>query len=138
MSQLAAIRDALKNTIKDNVPVLRVYDTVPEVANLPAVVVEPVSCDYAISMSSDTTWHFELIVMVPRVDSVRGQDELDTYVAAYGPTSIRKVIFDHCELGLADSDAIVTGMTGYGGSHKASGIDHLGAVLKVSVTTGTA
>ncbi|MFE6846566.1 hypothetical protein [Streptomyces sp. NPDC057686] len=117
---------------------LRVYDTVPEVANLPAVVVEPCTSDFSVSMSLDTTWVFDLIVMVSRAESGRSQDKLDGYIDGYGTKSIRKVIFNNPTLGLADTDAYVMGMRGYGGSHESNGLQHIGAILRVSVTTGTA
>lgn len=138
MAQLSAIRDALKATVATAVPSLRIYDTVPEVANLPALVIEPVTADYTFSMSLDACWYFDLIVMVPRVDSVRSQDQLDTYVAAYGSNSIRKAVWDADSLGLSDTTATVTGMRGYGGSHDSNGLKHIGAILRVSVHTGTA
>ncbi|KPI09931.1 hypothetical protein OV450_3422 [Actinobacteria bacterium OV450] len=138
MSSIAAIRSGLASVISAAIPELRGYDTVPEVANLPAFVIEPVSADYLLSMSLDTTWFLDVFVLVARSDSGRGQTKLDAYVNGYGTKSIRQAVFNNPSLGLSDTDATITGMRGYGGSHESNGLQHIGAILRVSVTTGTA
>lgn len=138
MSSFSQIRTALRDTIVAAIPELHGYDRIPEDAHLPAVIVEPDTGDFHVSMSMDTTWMFSVVVLVSRVDSERGQDALDQYIDGYGPKSIRQVLFNNASLGLPDTDACACVMNNYGGSHKAGGIDHIGAAIKVSVTTGTA
>jgi myosin-crossreactive antigen len=78
--------------------------------------------------------------MVSRVVPRVGQDSLDAFVTGAGPQSIRQAIFLHRDLGLTDgTEAYVKGMSRYGGSFPAASIDHIGAALRLVVTTpGTA
>lgn len=140
MSSLKSIRDALKTTIETNITSLRVYDTVPEAVELPAVVVQPISSDFDQAMGRGTDrWDFDLIVLVSWGDSDLAQDQLDAYVSGAGTDSIRQVIFQNKTLGLADVDAHVSGLNDYGVQFQAASIDHLGATLQLIVyTKGTA
>lgn len=141
MAALGAIRDAIKATVEANVTGLRVYDTVPESPALPALLILPVETDFfkAFGRGSDTH-QIDLFLMLSRTVPRTGQDSLDAYVGGSGSQSIRAVVFANQTLGLTDgTQAIVSGMSRYGGSFPAAGIDHIGAALRLVVTTpGTA
>lgn len=140
MASLTAIRTGLKTTVTAAVPSLFGYDVVPEVTNLPAIVVMPTAVDFEVAMGRGwDTYEFDLIVLVSRRDDALAQKELDTFVTGAGSTSIRQAIFNARTLGLADTDAHVSGMDRYSATFDVGDIDNIGAVLKVSVrTTGTA
>lgn len=140
MAGLEEIRDAIKATVDGNVSGLRAYDTVPDIVNLPALLVLPVESDFAVTAARGFDRHtFDLFVMVSRTVPRVGQDSLDAFVTGAGPQSVRAVIFANRTLGLAGTDASITGMSRYGGTFAAANIDHIGAALRLVVTTpGTA
>lgn len=140
MASLAQIRTALKTTITAAVPALFGYDTVPQVANLPAFVVVPRTTDFNVAMGRGTdTYEFDVIVLVSRGDDGLAQTALDAYINGFGSSSIRQAIWGARTLGLSNVDATVTGMSTYGGEWDIGELPHMGAALKVRVhTTGTA
>lgn len=139
MASLKQIRDAIKTTVESAVPAMHGYDTVPESPNLPAFVVQPIDSDFHITMARGTdTWNFDLVVLVSWGDSDLAQDELDGYISGAGAASIRQAVFNARTLGLAGTDATVSGVTEYG-VKTAAAVEHLGAVLRLTVhTSGTA
>lgn len=137
MASLGAIRDAIKTTL-ESIEGLRVYDTVPDQVNLPAVLVLPVEANFdkAFNRGHDA-YQIDLFVMTSRTVARTSQDALDAFVTGSGTKSIRAAIFAAQGLGLNDgTQAHVTGMSRYGGSFPAAGIDHIGAALRLNVTTG--
>lgn len=141
MASLQAVRDAIKATLDANITGLRVFDTVPDIVNLPALLVLPVEADYEVAFGRGSdTWQIDLFVMTSRTVPRSGQDGLDGFIAGSGATSIRQAIFQHRDLGLTDgTEARVTGVSRYGGTFPAAGIDHIGAALRLVVSTpGTA
>lgn len=136
MAGLGAIRDAIKTTIEANISGLRVYDTVPGVAHLPALVIEPESSDFNVAMGRGLDEHvINLYVLCTRAVARVGQDQLDAFVTGAGDSSVRQVVFNNKTLGLADTQAVVTGMSGYGGTFESAGLPHVGAVLTLRVHT---
>jgi hypothetical protein len=140
MSSLQAIRDAIKATVEAGNPALFGYDTVPEVANLPAVVAMPDSADFAVAMGRGAdTWELDLAVLVPFTDADVSQDALDELVTGAGPKSIRQIIWQNRTLGLADVNAYISGMSDYGAAFEMAQIEHIGAKLRIVVhTSGSA
>lgn len=141
MATLAAIRDAIKTTLVSALGAgVEVYDNMPSSPVLPSVSVVPVSADFVVAMGRGAdTWEFDLIVLVPSADGIVGQELLDPYVSGAGSSSIRQAIFNARTLGLSGTDAHVSAMTGYGGRWEAAGNPHVGASLRLEVTTiGTA
>lgn len=140
MSSVAQIRTAMKTTITTAISGLFGYDQVPEVVNLPAVVVVPRSSDFAAAMGRGLDVHeFDVIVLVSRRDDGLAQTDLDAYVTGAGSSSIRQAIWNARTLGLSDADAHVYGMESYGAEWDIGTLNHVGAVLKVRVsTTGNA
>ena len=140
MASLTAIRTALKTTVTASVPSLFGYDVVPEVTNLPAIVVMPRSADFEGAMGRGLhVYEFDLIVLVSRRDDALAQKELDTYLTGAGASSIYLAIWNANTLGLTDTKAQVSGMESYSAQWDVGDIPNIGAVLKVRVaTTGTA
>lgn len=137
MSTLTELREALKTTLDAGLlgTGVSVYDEVPETIKVPAVVIEPSTADFTVDFGGGATWEIDLVVLVSRSDSGRGQRELDKYIATMGATSIPKIIRDNCTLGLTDSDACCQSMTKYGANFTVGGITYVGAVINTSVTT---
>lgn len=141
MSSITVIRQALQSTIQTYMGTAQmVYDTVPGIAELPAIVIEPAKADFLGAMGRGTDeWYFNIMVFASRADEKNGQNNLDDFLSGAGPKSIRQCIFQTPNLGLADSTAVVTGMRGYGGTTKEAGMGVTGAILTVCVyTDGTA
>tara|TARA_R100001163_G_scaffold63315_1_gene55014 strand:- start:283 stop:705 length:423 start_codon:yes stop_codon:yes gene_type:complete len=136
MATMAQIRDGLKTTIS-NISGLRVYDTVPDQAiNFPVCLFIPTSIEFDLAMQRGTDrYEFELTVAVQRADSRTAQDKLDAFVTGSGSSSIRQIIYNNKTLGLADTDARVTGMNNYAADVSLNGIDGVGANLTIEVFT---
>lgn len=140
MATLAALRDAIKTTITANISGIQVYDTVPDVTVVPAVVIYPADADFDFAMGRGSDKEeFDLYVLCQRAVADEGQNTLDELTAGSGARSIRQVIFNNPTLGLASTDAHVSGRSGYGGQFETALIQHVGAMLRLVVlTSGTA
>jgi len=140
MASLAQIRTGLKDTIVAAVPSLFGYNLVPEVTNLPAIVVVPRTTDFEVAMGRGAdTYEFDVIVLVSRRDDGLAQTDLDGYVTGAGSNSIRAAVFATPGLGLSGTHAHVYRMENYGAEWNVGDLNHIGAALKVRVTTtGTA
>lgn len=135
MATASEIRTGLRNLIKAEIPELFVYDTVPDVQQLDALVICPDSADFTKAMRrGHDEWRFELYVLVPRFPADVSQKRLDQYITGGGSKSIRRIIFG-ADGFLTDTSGIVTGMRGYGGNFEAAGIDHIGAMLSLTIIT---
>lgn len=136
MASLSAIRAGVKTTLEAAISGLWVYANIRAVVNVPAVVVEPVEADFLVAMGKGTdTWQLDLHVLVNDAAEELGQPSLDEYVSGAGARSIRSVIFAARDLGLTNTDAHVSGMSGYGGRFEPPEIDHIGATLRLVVHT---
>lgn len=140
MATLSAIRDAIASTLDAAIPTLHCYDTVPDVANLPAVVVIPATTDFVAAMGRGTDTHtLNLYVLAAYMNADLGQAALDELVAGSGAKSIRQVIWNNRSLGLVQTDAHISGMSGYGGNFNLAQVEHVGAILTAIVhSSGTA
>lgn len=135
MASLKAIRAAVKTTIETQIPSLTGYATVPDAAQVPSFVIEPVLADFLVVMGKGTdTWNFDLHVLAAYALAELGQDALDEYVTGAGPKSIRSVIFANKTLGLTNTDAHIAGLIAYGPFESAA-IKHIGATLRLVVHT---
>lgn len=141
MASLSQIRDGIKTTLTANITNLEVYDTVPDVAITPAVLVWLDSIDFNVAMGRGTDrYEFDLFVLASRAVADEGQDSVDEYITGVGARSVRQVVFQNRTLGLAGTDAHVSAMPpgNYGGKFDIAQIPHIGAVLRlVVVTPGT-
>lgn len=136
MASLSQIRAAARDTITAAIPSLHGYDTVPDVALLPALVVVPVTADFVVTMGRGTdTWELDLIVMVSTGDVAVGQATLDAYVSGAGPQSIRQAVYANRSLSLPGTDVHVSGLTAYNMAFSAAQVDHIAATLRLIVHT---
>lgn len=132
-SSLTDIRVALKTTMA--AAGLEVYDTVPDVTNTPAAVIEPGTIDFtgAFNQGGDT-YNMIVYLLVANTDPRNAQQTLDQYITGKGAKSIRDFLWHNSSLGLSDVDSVVTKMDGYGGKFEEAGINMIGARLRVVVT----
>lgn len=140
MAGLAEIRAAVKTTLEAAISGLKVYPAIEAVSTTPAVVVIPIETDFVVAMGRGTdTYAFELLVLVPSGDLVVAQSKLDPFITGAGSSSIRQAVFSAPTLGLTNTNAHVTAMTGYGSQYESAGLAHVGATLHLTVhTPGTA
>ncbi len=136
MASLGEIRDAIKETLSV-IEGVRIYDTVPDQVNLPAILILPIEADFSrVFGRGHDEFQFDLFVMTSRTVPRTSQDALDAFLTGSGTRSIRAVIFAAQSLGLSDgTQAHVSGMSRYGGSFPAADIPHIGAALRLNVTT---
>lgn len=145
MASLTEIRAALKATLKAAITDLNVYSEVSDVTQVPAVVVLPsapsasgLACNFngAFGRGMDE-WTLDLYILVGRAEGALAQQKLDQYVTGKGAKSIRQILFENSDLGLTDTDVHVEGVTNYGGMFQSAGIQHVGAVLRITVRTSS-
>ncbi len=138
MPTLGQIRAAIDNTVQNNIPGLRGFNDVADVIQVPAMVVMPArdTADFngAFGRGMDT-WRFDLYVLVARSESSVAQDALDQYVSGTGARSLRRVLYEHSDLGIGVDDAHVEGIREYGGKFQTARIDHVGAIVRLTVRT---
>lgn len=131
---LAEIREAIVATAQAGIQAeVFEYNNVPDVTQLPAVVVRPLSCKYVVDMGKNATYEFQLYVLTSRRDTDTAQDDLDGFVSHYGTNSIPRAINDNDDLGIDGVSALCYAMDGYGGQYSSAQIQHVGAILKIRV-----
>ncbi len=132
---LTQIRTAMTTTIRNSIPGLIVYRSVEEMTEVPCAILEPRFADFDGAMQGgDHVWHFYCYIMVSRTEPFYAYQKLDGYITGKGSTSIPQAIEDTPNLGLDDSVfAHCYGMKDYGGSFSSAAINHIGAVLMITV-----
>jgi hypothetical protein len=133
MSTLAQIRDGISSTVSAAVSGLVCYDTVPDVTQVPALVILPSGCEYTVGMGKCQNWSFELYVLCARTETRLAQDKLDAYLSLSGANSIPLALRSNPSLGLSDANAVLRRMSGYGGEFSSAKVPHVGAVLHLDV-----
>lgn len=139
MATLTELRTAIDNTVQQRIPGLRGFESVADVVQVPAMVVMPArdTADFTKAMGRGMdVWRFDLFVLVQRGDNRAAQQALDHYVSGHGERSIREVFWDNPDLGLGDdTDAFVEGIREYGGKFQTARVDHIGAIVRLTVRT---
>ncbi len=136
MASIAEVREALKTTLEAAIDGLHVHALMAGVANVPAVVVMPEDADFDVAMGRGIDeWHYDLLVLAGKADERTWQQRLDELVDGGGDKSIRKTIFQNKTLGLANTNAHISGMTGYGSQHTVGSFSYAGATLRLTVHT---
>lgn len=138
MASLKQIRTAVKTTIEANLTGVTVHRTVPGSAAGDVVVVRPADdvADFNVAMGRGTdTWQLDLLVLVPASSLEVGQDQLDDYITGAGAKSVRQVVFTNRTLGLANTDAHVAAVSGYGADYRLGETPYIGATLRLVVHT---
>src|SRR5688572_7228603 len=106
MASVGEIRAAIKATLEANISPLHVHNLMAGVANVPAVVVQPVEADFEVAMGRGLdAWEFDLLVLASKADERTSQERLDELVDGGGDRSIRKAIFNNNSLGLPNVNA---------------------------------
>lgn len=140
MATISAIRTAIKTTVTTAVTTLNGYDQIADAVNFPALIIMPRDSNFLGAMGRGLDAHtFDLYLLASYRDAGLAQAELDKYVTGAGATSVRQAIWNARTLGLADTDATVSGMRGYGAQYEVGDVTCLGAILELVVrTSGTA
>lgn len=112
----------------------RVFGFAPDAIDPPCVIVLPSAGEFVTYDSSFTTDDFELTLMVimGAQHERRGQQQLMSYFARTGATSLREAIYGDSTLGGVVSDLRVTGGRSYGDVEWAGQI-YFGAEMNVVV-----
>jgi len=139
MPTLGEIRRAIDNTVQTSIPGLRGFNDVADVVQVPAMVVMPArdTADFsgAFGRGMDT-WNFDLYVLVARTEASVAQGALDQYISGSGARSLRRVFYENPDLGLAGvDDAHCSGVREYGGKFQTARIEHVGAIVRLTVRT---
>jgi hypothetical protein len=141
MASLGAIRDAIKATLDANIAGLRVYDTVPDNIDPPALLILPLDADFDVAFGRGSdTYQIDLFVMTSRVVPRTSQDALDAFVTGAGASSRSGPDLREQDSrphrrhrGARLGDVPLRRLV------PRRGIDHIGAALRLVVTTpGTA
>lgn len=134
MPSLDQVFDAIVSTAQDNLPGVTGYTEMPEQVNVPAVIIQPTTADFDVAMGRGTdTWPLTLIVLVCRTDDKLAQRKLRPYVDGGGDKSLRKLFFLNKTLGLANTDAHISGMGSFNGQWEVGGYTYAGAALTLVV-----
>lgn len=106
------------------------YEFMPDVAVTPAVVVWPDEGQW-VTMGRGTDRHeIDLYVLAPRPVGDEGQTTLRTLMH-----NVRATVWTNPTLGLASTDAWVSGYSRFGAQFEFASIPHVGAVLRLVVLT---
>lgn len=139
MPTLGEIRQAIDNTVQQNIPGLRGFNDVPAVTQVPAMVVMPArdTADFSKTFGRGLdVWRFDLYILVAATESSVAQRALDQYVSGYGDRSLRQVFWNNPNIGLGDeTDVHCEGVREYGGKFQTARVDHVGAIVRVVVRT---
>lgn len=112
------------------------YDTVGDVTNTPAIVIEPHFANYEVAFNMGGDYYeFNVYVLVSNKITSDAQHKLDQYLTARGPKSIREYIWNNDSLGLPDVDATIQGLVKdtYSGNFKVATTSFVGGVLRLCV-----
>lgn len=136
---LSEIRAGIDNTVQNSISGLRGFNDVSDVVQVPAMVVMPArdTADFNQSFGRGATWRFDLYLLVAKGEASVAQQALDQYLSDDGPRSIRRVFYENPDLGLPGKidDAHCEGVRDYGGKFATARIDHVGAIVRLTVRT---
>jgi len=139
MASLNDIVNGLAATIEGNIPGLTAYSyMLPGGFSLPCVMLEPIPGDYTQAFAAgDDKWTILVYALVSAGgDQSAAQSELNTLITGWGPSSIRQVIYDNKNLGLADGTvAMATGAHSFTGKIEIGTVETVCAVVNVLVHT---
>lgn len=138
MATLTQIRTAAGSTLEAAISGLKAHRTVPGSAAGDVVVIQPAEefVDFNVAMGrGSVTYQLDLLVLVPNGTLALAQDALDAYVTSAGGRSIRQAIWNARTLGLASTDAHVSGGGAYGLDYTLGQTQYLGATLRLVVHT---
>lgn len=137
MATLNEIVSGLANTIKNYTAMdIFAYNTVADMANFPAIMVEPSLADFQLSFGPMDVWTLRVYVLCATgSNAALAQQQLNQLVTGWGANSIRQVVHEHGDLGLAKTESVPLSVTAYGGSFTSASVPAVGAIINVRVTT---
>lgn len=133
MAAFSALRDGLKTRLA-TISGLRAHDTMPEQLNPPAAVVggpERIEFDSTFARGADR-YLIPIRLFASRADARAGQDLLDGYLAASGPTSVKAAIEGDGTLGGVAHTTRVTEARNYG-KYTVADVEFLGVEFLVEI-----
>ncbi|MDP8930466.1 MAG: hypothetical protein M3O70_18335 [Actinomycetota bacterium] len=133
MADLAAIREGLRARL-DTVPDLQASAYLLAKPTPPtAMVGGPDTIGFLEEFGGTPTWTLPIILYTGLAHDVAAQKRLDTYLAPFGPTSVRAAVEADPTLGGIVDSLAVTGMTGYRTYIMEANVLYLGAELTVEI-----
>ena len=132
---MSGIRDAVKTAL-ETISGLRVYDTVPDVVEVPCAWVLPRSGNYHATFSSAVMNHQLEVTLLVRRGAViaEAQDDIDAYIDPTGAGSLLAAL-NAITLGAHGSSLLVRGYRDYG-ALAFGGETYLGCKLDMEVLVG--
>jgi hypothetical protein len=134
MATLTSIRSGLKTRL-ETISGLDVYDYVPDWFEPPmALIMPPEIIDYDVTMSRGADrYEIPVVLYVTKIDAETSQDDLDSYLASSGSTSVKAAVEGDGTLGGAAMDTRVISAGDYGGYEISQGTTYLGVTFTVEV-----
>lgn len=113
MGSMIEIRSGLATRL-GTISGLRTSSTMPDQVNPPVAIVAPVGVDYDLNAGNGLTrYNFLITVLVARADGRSAQNQIDSYIAPTGATSIKAAIEGDRTLGGKAQTCRVTGVNNY-------------------------
>lgn len=128
---ISSVRDGLKTRLA-TVSGLRAYDVWPDEPQAPAAVVVPGEIDYRTAQDSAFDATFVIHLLCSSASERVGQDQLDSFLASSGATSVNAAIAGDRTLGGAVTDCRLITASNYG-RVEVSGQMYFGADLNVGI-----
>jgi len=134
VATLAQIRQGIADVLTATDDRLTVYPYWVSNLHLPAAVITVDDADYLhVFTGTHMVWPLRLYVLVQYADAEFAQVALDEYIDPFGARSIVDALQDE-DLELAKTQVAVTGVSDYG-DFEAAGIEHVGAIINLTVRT---
>lgn len=129
---IALLRQGIGANIRNNIPGLRVTDTIPDQPNPPQAVVSLNSVNYDQTFQRGMTeYNFVISVLAGRIAERRAQQTLDSYISA-GSATVKAAVESDRTLGGAAFDVRVSEMSNIGTVNLGE-VMYLGADFTVQV-----
>jgi hypothetical protein len=126
------MRQGIAKNLRDNIPGLRVAETIPDQPNPPMAVISLETVNYDQTFQRGMSEYiFTISVLAGRVSERTAQDRLDSYIDP-GSATIKTAIESDRSLGSAVFDVQVTEMSNIGAVNLGETI-YLGADFRVNV-----
>jgi hypothetical protein len=137
VSSLRDIRLALRTRL-ETVGGLRAYDVWPPTINPPVAIVRPLSGTYHEDQNESVMYQFEVVLLLQLGNQIVAQEQLDTYIATDGDTSIPAALEADPQLGGAADSTMVAGWRDVGtmrvgADEEGNGQEFMGVRFEVEV-----
>lgn len=136
---LPEVRQALGDYYQEAREDLNVYNEANSVTQVPAVVINPSNeptIDFNVSFSKTAAaYYFDVVILTAKTELVSNQQTLDALLDLKDPLSIVSLTKNARTLGGVAMTVRPVRVDNYGGQWSAANIDHIGALLRVEITT---